>query len=352
MIILGYKPLDEKSVNFIIDNYHKLNYDEISEKLNISKSRVFAQCSELRKQGILKEKKKRYTWSFEDEELLKKMVENNLSIEDISKKINKQPNQIIFKIKKMRKENIINKNYKIFYEEDKSNFSHNVTTWTNEEEQKLLDNIKNMGLKKLSKTLSKSTFDTIMKYYELNEKSNYSIETYYNCKDYNSWSKEDDLYLIEHFERGNREKIIDNLNVKNWKKITNRAKMFGLKRDSFGTLYKSPNEVIVENMLKELDIKYCFQKRINVDKNKFYLADFVLENTNVILEAQGDYWHGNPKVFKNPSDIQLEKIANDKIRKEKLESIGYKVVYLWEYDLKNNYEYCKKLVIESFASRL
>ena len=84
MIILGYKPLDEKSVNFIIDNYYKLNYDEISEKLNISKSRVFAQCSELRKQGILKEKKKRYTWSFEDEELLKKMVENNLSIEDIS----------------------------------------------------------------------------------------------------------------------------------------------------------------------------------------------------------------------------------------------------------------------------
>ena len=128
--------------------------------------------------------------------------------------------------------------------------------------------------------------------------------------------------------------------------------MFGLKRDSFGTLYKSPNEVIVENILKELDIKYCFQKRINVDKNKFYLADFVLENTNVILEAQGDYWHGNPKVFKNPSDIQLEKIANDKIRKEKLESIGYKVVYLWEYDLKNNYEYCKKLIIESFASRL
>ena len=123
MIILGYKPLDEKSVNFIIDNYYKLNYDEISEKLNISKSRVFAQCSELRKQGILKEKKKRYTWSFEDEELLKKMVENNLSIEDISKKLNKQPNQIIFKIKQMRKENIINKNYKIFYEEDKSNFS-------------------------------------------------------------------------------------------------------------------------------------------------------------------------------------------------------------------------------------
>ena len=55
---MGYKPLDEESVNFIIDNYYKLNYNEMSEKLNISKSRVFAQCSELRKQGILKEKKK------------------------------------------------------------------------------------------------------------------------------------------------------------------------------------------------------------------------------------------------------------------------------------------------------
>ena len=35
-----------------------------------------------------------------------------------------------------------------------------------------------------NKILNKSTFDTIMQYYELNEKSNYSIETYYNCKDY------------------------------------------------------------------------------------------------------------------------------------------------------------------------
>ena len=76
-------------------------------------------------------------------------------------------------------QNHLGSNLKIFnfsnfvMKEDKSNFSHNVTTWTNEEEQKLLDNIKNMGLKKLSKTLNKSTFDTIMKYYELNEKSNY-----------------------------------------------------------------------------------------------------------------------------------------------------------------------------------
>ena len=65
------------------------------------------------------------------------------------------------------------------------------------------------------------------------------------------------------------------------------------------------------------------------------------------MEAQGDYWHGNPQIFKNPSDIQLEKIKNDKIRKKILENLNYKVIYLWEYDLVNNYEQYKLNIIKA-----
>lgn len=345
---MGYKPLTDIEIKYVIDNYAKLNYNELSEKLNVSKARIVAQCNILQKEGILPKKEKRYNWTFKEEQRLLELLD--LSIKDISKIMNKSIDEIISKLKQMRKKEIISKKYKIIYVRDTSNFSLDITDWSFEEEKQFLIKIKNMGLIKLSKELNKSTFDTIMKYYSLKE-INPNIETYWNCKDYTEWTKEEDLYLIEHFSNSFRENIIDNLTIKDWKKITRRAKVFGLVRDTHGTKYKSPNEKIVEKILNELNIEYVFQKRIDYKKNKFYIVDFIINGTNIILEAQGDYWHGNPITHPNPSKTQLEKIANDKKRKSILEDMGYKVIYLWEYDLINNYEQCKN-IIKSFASSI
>jgi very-short-patch-repair endonuclease len=131
---------------------------------------------------------------------------------------------------------------------------------------------------------------------------------------------------------------------KTWKQITRRAKIFGLQRNNFGTKYISSNEKILQKLLDELNITYIFQKRIDYNKNKFYIADFLLNSSNIILEAQGDYWHGNPKVFPVPSNTQLLKIANDAKRKSILEDLGYKVIYIWEYDLIHNYQQCKDII--------
>lgn len=338
---MGYKPLTDIEIKYIIDNYDKLNYNELSNNLNISKARVVAQCGILKNRGILNKKEKRYTWTHDEEQQLLDLL--NLSIEDISNKLNKSPEKIIAKIKKMRQKGIISKSYKIEFVQTSSHCSTEITNWNIEEENLLLKNIKNMGLVKLSESLNKSTFDTIMKYYELLEKG-IKIETYWNCKDYSEWSKEEDLYLIEHFSKSFRENIVNNLSNRDWKKITRRAHLFGLIRDSHGTKYESPNEKIVKNMLEKLNIDYTVQKRINYGKNKFYIVDFIINNSNIILEAQGDYWHGNPIVFPNPSKTQLEKINGDIKRKTCLENLGYKVIYLWEYDLINNYQQCEDTI--------
>lgn len=337
----SYKQLSDMEIKYIIDNYDKLNYNELANNLKISKAKIVAQCKTLKDQNILNKKEKRYNWSFEEEQQLLKLL--NLSIEDIAKNLNKNQEEIIPKIKQLRKKGLISRDYKIIYIQDTSNFSLEITNWSIEEENQFLVNIKNMGLIKLSKELNKSTFDTIMKYYSLKE-INPNIETYWNCKDYIEWTKEEDLYLVENFPNSFRENIINNLTIKDWKKITRRAKMFGLTRSSHGTKYKSPNEKIVENILNELNIEYSFQKRIDYGKNKFYIIDFIINNTNIVLEAQGDYWHGNPIVFPNPSKTQLEKIANDIKRKSILENMGYQVIYLWEYDLINNYHQCKDII--------
>ena len=316
---MGYKPLNDIQIKYIIDNYKNLTYNEMAINLNISKAKVVAQSKILKDKGLLNKKVKRYTWTYEEEQQLLNLL--NLDIKEIAKSLNKRVEEIISKIKQFRNKGIISKDYKIHYNQDKTYFSLEISNWTIEEENKLLNNIKFMGLIKLSNSLNKSTFDTIMKYYELN--SNNDIETYWNCKDYTEWNKEEDLYLVEHFEKSYRENIINNLSIKDWKKITKRAKLFGLKRDSFGTKYESPNERLIKQIFSELNFQnYTFQKRIDYKKNKFYLADFVLNDTNIILEAQGDYWHGNPIIYPNPSKIQLEKIENDKKRKAILENLG------------------------------
>lgn len=284
---------------------------------------------------------KRVTWSFEEEETLKMLL--HLSIEEIAKKLDKNVETIISKLKQLRKNGSIDKKYKIKNETDNSNLSIIQTEWEQFEVDKLIINIKSMGLIKLSKSLNKTTFDTMIKVYELKNQGMIK-EIYWNTKDYTDWSKEEDIYLVKHFSSSLREHIIDNLSIKDWKKITRRAKLFGLKRNTHGTMYISPNEKIVQAILQELSISYSFQKRIDYKKNKFFIVDFFINNTNIIFEAQGDYWHGNPKVFTELNDTQKRKIEKDKQRKSILEKMGYQVIYLWEYDLKNNYQQCFNII--------
>ena len=69
-----------------------------------------------------------------------------------------------------------------------------------------------------------------------------------------------------------------------------------------------------------------------------------MTKNNKIIEVYGDYWHGNPIKYK-ATDINkhlkmtVEKIwEKNKNRIDHIESFGYKVLILWEYDIYNNYE--------------
>lgn len=84
---------------------------------------------------------------------------------------------------------------------------------------------------------------------------------------------------------------------------------------------------------KELKKGYCPRPDIQID--------------NIIIEVQGDHWHCNPDRFK-PDDIIVrfggkemkasEVWELDRIRKEHIESFGFKVLYVWEHEINNNLE--------------
>lgn len=63
-----------------------------------------------------------------------------------------------------------------------------------------------------------------------------------------------------------------------------------------------------------------------------------------MIEVQGDYWHGNPKLFdeegsnnkRKLNETQKIKMEQDKRKKEFAESKKFKILYIWENDINNN----------------
>lgn len=119
---------------------------------------------------------------------------------------------------------------------------------------------------------------------------------------------------------------------------TDEAMAKSLKHAGYRT---SKLETKIENVLKENNISYTHQFILkNFKKRKFY--DFYLPEYNIIIEINGDYWHANPYIYK-PNDIihycfgdkkAKEIWEKDKKKKELAENKGYKIIYIWEMELK------------------
>ena len=71
-------------------------------------------------------------------------------------------------------------------------------------------------------------------------------------------------------------------------------------------------------------------------KNKKYKCDGYCKYNNTIYEFYGDFWHGNPKLFKQDDYHPIRKIKYGEIYAETIErenilkNMGYNVVSIWE----------------------
>jgi very-short-patch-repair endonuclease len=110
---------------------------------------------------------------------------------------------------------------------------------------------------------------------------------------------------------------------------------------------KTDIESIFEEFLIELNIPYQIKFRI-YDKNKinfwFREYDFLLLGSNILIEVDGDYWHGNKNLFEELSDFQKSVQENDKIKEDFAVKNGYKIVRFWEEDIKNKKEEVKNKI--------
>lgn len=116
---------------------------------------------------------------------------------------------------------------------------------------------------------------------------------------------------------------------------------------SYGTRKSGTNcsklEIKFIEKLLELGFEIETQFKIlkNIDKNgtkHYYFYDARLKDSNILIEFQGDYWHANPLIYKETDFMPFPKgktlvkevWEGDKVKKEKAEKEGYKLIYIWE----------------------
>ena len=80
-------------------------------------------------------------------------------------------------------------------------------------------------------------------------------------------------------------------------------------------------EVKIQNYLKQLNIDFFTHQYMKIEHG--YQCDILIPSMNLVIECDGDYWHKYP--------IGLEK---DHIRTKELIEKGFKVIRLWEHEIK------------------
>lgn len=107
-------------------------------------------------------------------------------------------------------------------------------------------------------------------------------------------------------------------------------------KDNFGfnSEKKTKPEIIVENYLKDNNIKYIYNYELC---GKLY--DFYIPHTNTLIEVDGIYWHGKNKKFDELNETQLKNYKNDKIKTRLAEKYGYNLIRIWEDEVKNVSKY-------------
>jgi len=115
---------------------------------------------------------------------------------------------------------------------------------------------------------------------------------------------------------------------------------------------KGPNKFEVEayEMLDGLEIRYEAQ---HLFKGKFCVDAFVPKR-KLVIQFDGDYWHGNPKLFPKEAldDRQKKRMKLDRSQDKYMEACGYQVVRFFESDFRKRGAWVRKRILAAIKRAL
>jgi len=113
-------------------------------------------------------------------------------------------------------------------------------------------------------------------------------------------------------------------------------------QNNSGPFKDTKPELKMKEILNELNIQFEHQFRL-----QNHLFDFHLLNTNILIEVDGDYWHGNPKKFSKLNKVQ--KIVKQKdLKKESFaKENNFILLRFWEDNILNNAKEVKNIICKT-----
>jgi len=180
----------------------------------------------------------------------------------------------------------------------------------------------------------------------------YGIPCYYKMSEVEKekWKKkistafknksEDEWKLIKQKISDSQKRLMEQDIVK-YKELKSKAGKISIskhKKYEINTLEKIVYDYLYKN---QYNFDYCAIMG-NGDKN--YQFDFIIHKKRILIEIDGDYWHGNPDFYNiNGSDgkrklnnIQLSNIKNDREKDIFAKEHNFKLIRIWETDVNNN----------------
>ena len=131
---------------------------------------------------------------------------------------------------------------------------------------------------------------------------------------------------------------------KNSKKVVSKKK----KHPQYGT--SKLEEDFAREFLDKLGIKYVYQYEAK-DIGRFF--DFFIPESRLILEVDGDYWHGNPEKYKEDELKGHQKRAKrvDEYKTKWALLHGIPILRFWESDIRKNPKKVLKILEEEIGNR-
>jgi len=162
------------------------------------------------------------------------------------------------------------------------------------------------------------------------------------------WKKEEIIYLKrEYVNKKNKDlakELREKASIKSRKAIIKR-----ISNNEFPSLNTQIELSISKEMNKR---KIFFISQFNID-NKF-VCNFAIPLSKLIIECDGDYWHGNPSLYPKETLDKRQKmnIYRDKIKDEYLNQKGWNVLRSYESDIKKSSFNCVNKIEEAINNSI
>lgn len=79
------------------------------------------------------------------------------------------------------------------------------------------------------------------------------------------------------------------------------------------------------------------------------IFDFFIPKSNLIVEVDGDYWHGYGLEHSQLNEVQKRSVRNDSEKDVIAKGLGYEILRFWEHDIHDNPDFVKQEISKKIS---